>query len=296
MKKILLSALFLTSVIGINAQETKYNIHIELNNGTTTIIPAEEVKEVTFVAISQEDSGLTFDVEFDHVSLEEGSIIVTPSDKEATYVYGFRSRADYDQAVADSGTIMDFDVAWWEYVASISGGNWIDHMRTSLISGDQVIDQAVEYPFMRWDTEYVFYIYGRDNHGNVTSELYTESIVTNSPAESTNRFTVEVNEIFAKGVNATVTTTNDDVYFVTLQRKSYVEWFQENNAMEDMTYNLLRDFCGQERCFRSGDSEITFEQFNYLNPDTDYYIIIYGYDNGPSTDITLIPIHTASAN
>lgn len=303
MKKTFLSALFLTAVLGMNAQEVTYDMHIELTDGTTTVIPADDVKQVTFVEKTTGDepggeiTDLTFDVEFNHISLEEGSIIVTPSDKNATYVYGFRSRADYDQAVSDAGTIMDFDVAWWEFMASYTGGTWVDAMQQSLSTGDQVVDQAVEYPFMRWDTEYVFYVYGRDSEGNVTSELYTESLFTNSPAKSENTFTVDIKEIFTNGVNATITTTNDDVYFVTLQKKSYVQWFQDNNAMEDMQFNLLRDFAGQVgRCFRSGDSEITLDHFNYCSSNSDYYIIIYGYDNGPSTEVTLIPFKTLSAN
>lgn len=300
MKKTFLSALFLTAVLGMNAQEVTYDMHIELNDGTTTVIPADDVKQVTFVEKTTGQGGeitdLTFDVEFNHISLEEGSIIVTPSDKNATYVYGFRSRADYDQAVSDSGDIMNFDVAWWEFMASYAGGTWVESMQQSLTTGDQVIDQAVEYPFMRWDTEYVFYVYGRDREGNVTSELYTESLFTNPPAQSTNTFTVDVKEIFSNGVNATIATTNDDVYFVTLQKQSYVQWFQDNDAMEDMKFNLLRDFAGQERCFRSGDSEITIEDFNYCSSNTDYYIIIYGYDNGPSTEVTLIPFRTAKLN
>ena len=140
---------------------------------------------------------------------------------------------------------------------------------------------------MTWDSDYVITVYGIDyDDASPLTETYVTNFHTLKPTPSDNNITVELGDVYYNGVDVKVTTTNDDLYFVGSETAEYVNYFLNNDAMikawfEDVHENAELQHRGNAEFMKT-----------VKRPDTDYYLIVIGYNGGPSTELQLIPFHT----
>lgn len=222
---------------------------------------------------------------------------IVPKDKAMKYTYTLLPKQKYDDAVEYNGDIFLYDVAWWEFLAENYGeSDWRNIMNKLLVAGDYTFKSHEEYGFMDWDTDHVFYCYGIDEKGNATTPLYKNEFKSPMPVPSDNEITVEILEVLENGCNIRVTTTNDDLYVVNAQRQTFIDYWEQEGTETDMLKVLYND-CefNQEWCnYRHNGSSEFFVKAK--KPDTDYVLIVFGSNEGPSTPIQYIKFKTAKAN
>jgi len=221
------------------------------------------------------------------------------SDPNVTYyVYGM-TKAKYDvESVYSADSIMGYEKSWYEMVAGSTGQTWYEVMLTECVKGKQSFEFTGFTPIIEPETELVIYAYGINDKGERTTYIHTCNVTTAEMNVSDNQITATITNTYSNGVDADFTTTNNDTYYISLQRKSYVDYFQsEGHTLGEMAADLLTDELsyGVTIPLQSGNHSITPEEYSCKSPNTDYYLIYFAYDNenGRRSEVHLVPFHTA---
>ena len=270
---------------GYNADEKRYTTHYF-------------VSEVVKTSVAEITGALELEVPKNSITWRDASVAIRPSSNDLEYVFGFMPKAEWEQKYASNpNTVIQDRIAGWEYDVECGIDylpeldTWQKYMYLCQMSGARTISVA-EYYNLRWAEEYVVYAFGMDDDGNTTANVVASEFATTTPVASTNQFSIEIGELTASSVVFTITPTNDDQYYVSIQDKRYLERFGEGKAesWEDMIFDLT---------FGKTDSQLA----NYLfsgsqsftnasigkNIDTfhEYQIVVWGFNNGPTTEVYL---------
>ena len=219
------------------------------------------------------------------------------SDESMEYVFDIMDKAKWDSLYAENPeSIVAARIAGWEQdvedglESNPTMDTWQKYMAIYQHSRSQTIN-ASEYYNMYWSTDYVMYAFGMNDEGFQTTKVSTVEFTTTTPEASNNTFSIEIGELTASSVAFTVTTANNDPYFLTIQDKRYVERFLGANATEtweDMIWDLTfvkTDEQIEEYIF-SGSQSLTNADIN-KNVDTlhEYQVVIWGFNEGPTTEV-----------
>ncbi|MBQ9178038.1 MAG: hypothetical protein IJ140_03490 [Prevotella sp.] len=240
--------------------------------------------EAEMLKVNIESGGAEmFTVSLSNLSTNYVNIKITPKNPEMYYSWILHSKEHYDQIIATSGDMNTFDLSWWNFMSEQTGASWDECMHMDLSKG--VTDERSEW--MTWDSDYVITVYGIDyNDASPLTETYVTNFHTLKPTPSDNNITVELGDVYYNGVDVKVTTTNDDLYFVGSETAEYVNYFLNNDAMIKAWFEDVHENAELQH---RGNAEF---KKTVKKPDTDYYLIVIGYNGGPSTELQLIPFHT----
>lgn len=251
------------------------------------------------VELAKQVVGLTFNIEEVSNDGIECSVKVTPSNGESFYYVDMISKYLAEKKWGGVNGLYDMDVKWWNFLAENNGNDWKDVMAERVYSGEKTFHSRdnLHKKMLYWDHDYYVYYYGIDKAtGNQTTATQVMNLHTKKPTPSDNQFNFTMNQIYKDGVDANITTTNNDPYIILCDRKRYVDQFVNKTdtlgvpAMDYMIFELLDDTNTQ---IYNGNTHITRETLNPRRPNHDYYIIIAGFKNGLTTEVKLIPFKTA---
>ena len=240
--------------------------------------------EAEMLKVKLENAGTEmFTVELNNLSANYVDIKITPKNPEMYYSWLLHTKEHYDQILAKEGDMNTWDLAWWNFKAEQTGQPWSDCMHSDLSKG--ITDE--QSVWMTWDSDYVVTVYGINyDDASPLTETYVTSLHTLKPTPSDNKITVEIGDVYYNGVDVKVTTTNNDLYFVGSEPASYFKYFADNEEMLKSWFTDIRDNADLQH---RGNAEF---KKTVKKPDTDYYLIVVGYNGGPSTELQLIPFHT----
>lgn len=232
---------------------------------------------------------------------------VIPSNDDINYFYAIMTieKANGLDEDPDNGytteELVDFDRAWWEFVASMYNGNWVDFAKNDLRNG-QIHDDNVEtFPALKWDTDNVLYAYGLDDQGEVSTPVCAIEFRTQPRViDPEQNFTIDFKRVIARSAEFTVTPAKETPYLVTVQKQSFVDLSKDPETGEisdDMMYKTIYNSVSDGALdYMTHSGEEFFDQSVFANrtPDTDYCIIVFGFDKekGATTDATIVPFHT----
>lgn len=270
---------------GYNADEKRYTTHYF-------------VSEVVKTSVAEITGALKLEVPKNSITWRDASVAIRPSSNDLEYVFGFMPKAEWEQKYASNPNAVIHDrIAGWEYDVECGIDylpeldTWQKYMCLCQMSGARTISVA-EYYNLRWAEEYVVYAFGMDDDGNTTANVVASEFATTTPVASTNQFSIEIGELTASSVAFTVTTTNNDPYFVSIQDKRYLERFGDGKteSWDDMIFDLTfskTDLQLSNNIF-SGTQTLT-NAYIGKNIDTfhEYQIVVWGFDNGPTTEVYL---------
>lgn len=298
MKKFLsLSILFLFFVMGAVAQENKNYVMKIQKKDTLLSIPVAQIDSIYFEEQPQQGD-LTFDINVSNITSGSADIVITPSDDTAPYYYAISDSVGKNNRDNNyNGSWYELEVGWWTYLSQFYSMTWQQVAAQFLTTGQHTADIQEDYGGrLMWDTPYYVYCFGMDTEGNLTSDITEKEFRTTKPVPSDNEITVTIKQELSDGVMIDVATTNDDTYFIDCQKTSYVDYYldQYNGSKDQMFYHFFSSISSMvnDQYFHSGDQ--TDLKAAASTSDADYYIIICGFNDGPTTDIQLIPFHTAA--
>ena len=268
---------------GYDAAEKRY---------TTDYIVSDAIKTADFeitesLEVSYVESSATW---------RDAWVDFKPSNNELEYIFDFMEKTKWKELygenpeaiVAERIRLWELDVeSGLEFYPELD--TWQKYMQLYQQSGTQTIN-VNEYYNLRWGTEYVVYAFGMNDEGYQTTNVVVAEFATTSPEASSNNLSVVIDGVTESSVAFTVTASNDDPYFVSIQDKRYVERFGDGKeeSFEDMIWDLTFSKTDDQIAsyIFNGTQELTNASIN-KSVDTfhEYVILVWGFNDGPTTEV-----------
>ncbi len=252
-----------------------------------------------------------YEISYENLTAFSVDVEVVPNDNEPFYAW-IQPKAIYEKNGGDNYGIIVGDMQWWQ-----QGADWAAEAGVETTWIEQYFQDEMTYSGthellnnrnfilnMMWDTEYVIYAYSFDENGNVKNQVCKEFFTTPSPGTSTNTFTCEVHQTWTDGVDFTITPSNDDPYFVSIEQYDrFVSHYGPGKEFtyEDMLLNILTDDSPESIAAHTftGTTRINTKQSGSIypikSPDKLYNIIVVGLENGPTTDFNFFPFNSVNS-
>lgn len=241
----------------------------------------------TFAGYSQE-----IKLEVSNVTARDAEICITPSEG-VRYFYSLVTEDEYAGRGGDDG-ILDWHIAGWK--DNYWGDPWEVEMSYYLYdgvretSGKQMFRAGLE-----WDKAYVLYAFGMAEDGTNTVPVVTERFHTLALPHSDNTFQTKVLSVgddgsgYYKKVTVKVTPTNDDPYAVLVQEARYVDSYDGSEGKTEEDY-FKHQFVGYVYDVYTGEQTL---EFPGLRADKDHYVVVAGYEDGPTTGLYATPFKSS---
>lgn len=237
------------------------------------------------------------------ISNRDCQYTITPKDPATKYYYNLRIQSgsysvdDFDPYGSEEQNMLHFARDWWSFVAGMYGTTWQEYMNQTLSEG--VVSEgaeATQSDGLIPGQQYCLYAFGLDEEGELTTPIEVKKFTTTKPESVEMTFGCEFNEI--KSDDATFTITPSDQsqpYFVNVQRASYVDWFVENDKMDDMVTSLTGtvtpDMYPEAYCTGTATRKMT-DYLGTVRSNNDYYVIVFGWNDGQTTPVQVFSFHT----
>lgn len=228
---------------------------------------------------------------------------ITPKNPATKYYYNLRIQSgsysvdDFDQYGSEEQNMLHFARDWWSFVADMYGTTWQEYMNSTLTEG--VVSEgaeATQSDGLVPGEQYCLYAFGLDEEGELTTPIEVTKFTTTKPSMVDMTFECEFNEIKADDATFTITPSDQTLpYFVNVQRANYVDWFIENDAMGDMVTSLTGSITpGQyPEAYNTGTATRKMTDFlGTVRSNNDYYVIVFGWDEGQTTEVQVFKFHT----
>lgn len=225
----------------------------------------------TFTTSKEPYIDITFDIDVQMTGQKTATISVTPSDNNQNYITGYCLKSKYDPQMLQR-----------DFMYGISFGIEA-YIQNNTITGTSVQDVELDL-----QTEYVVYAVSvNTQNGAFNSEVASFEFTTEDIQLSDNSFSFELVNLDMTSAQIQIRTTNDDqyVYF-----DAPVEWLEYYGSSDDELFAFMM-YYAPKIC--QGDSLVTLE---YLDPDTDYLLLVCGYSDGErTTDIAKFDFRTPAS-
>ena len=264
--------------------ESDYYVVVFGYNPDTKSMTSEVFLSELITTPAEPTEALTLDVEVTNLAWNGADIYVTPS-SDFKYYYECRTRAEFDELYGSAEAFYEKVYAGWESDAASYGYDVATISSWYTNEGSGIADIGK----LRWSTDYVFAIFGVNGNGSLITEVILEEFTTLTPTPSSNEFSIAINSFTNSSVNFTVTPTNNDQYYVTIEKVGTVSGYGpgQDKSYDDLIDYLLPAYENQlnQRLY-SGEQTITNSDLGKsINGFSDYVIVVWGFDNGPTTTV-----------
>ena len=264
--------------------ESDYYVVVFGYNPDTKSITSEVFLSELITTPAEPSEALTLDVEVTNLAWNGADIYVTPS-SDFKYYYECRTRAKFDERYGSAEAFYEKVYAGWESDAASYGYDVATVASWYTNEGSGVADIGR----LTWNTEYVFAIFGVGADGTRNTDVILKEFKTLTPAQSSNEFTITINSTTSSSVEFTVTPTNNDQYYVTVEKVGTVSSYgpDKEKSYDELIAYLLPEYDSQltPRLF-TGEQTITNTQLNKsVNSFYEYVVVVWGYNNGPTTTV-----------
>lgn len=230
-----------------------------------------------------EDKG--FEIEIIDLHSSYCQVKVTPEDPSAQYFLGVATEEHFAEfGPMDAGSIG----------ATVT--NFIETqmiMNPDLSVGELMHKGTYSRDVTGLQPEQTFVVFAcyTDDYGAPASGITLIRETTPAVTESMAEFEIEIDQITATSATIFITPSTDDPY-VWMELPDYV---YEDMSMEELEAFLLKNY---KPFFplHSTTGEMMHSFDGKLDPDTEYMIIVFGYDGGLTTDLTTKKFRTLSPN
>jgi hypothetical protein len=258
----------------------------------------------TSLATETNQENTPFEIEITEITKTDATVSITPPDG-TTYFWEILTKDSYEQN-GGAEAIAYSDTGWFEYLAQANGLDTYLDILPLVLSDGKVNGKITELKghALEWDTEYVLYVYGLGTDGQMLTEVQditfnTQQRKTSDLAVDVHVDSIEVDELNTTDkktyytVKFTMNPSNDEEeYAVVCHEVRFYDQY-ENHPKYDWEDYLTMQFVpfvdkvyrGKARC-----------SFNKIIDGADYYLVVTGWDEAPSTDIYLTKFNGSTYN
>ena len=257
-----------------------------------------------------------FAIEVTDITGLSANVKITPDDPQMSYFWWIEEKVQYDEWFDSSDNLLiQNDFAFWQYYADLEGLNWKEVMRWDMTSGVTTDSSDSLYNLLMWDNEYMVYVYGLDQEGNLLTQMTKKHFKTNpKPAAKDLTFDISIESTewdtaFNKfAISAKITPSDPEAkYYVTITNTSWYDWYftADNTGRSDeeyIQYHILLNASKQSwevlEDFRMQDETLyqPHESRNqYFSPNREYGVFVFGLsEDGPTTGLQIYRFTTPS--
>jgi len=235
-----------------------------------------------------------FIIEISDVSQSNAYIKVVPPNNEMKYYLYMATPENIESHGGREVVDIELDRGWYQFLESLYGNiTWQELMSKDLITGVRegyVAELDDTYPPIKWDSEYVLYVYGVDENCIRNTEIYFADIHTTKCNTSDLTFEFQLVSIektpTSSGVErykATIDvypSNDEEQYAVHYHKTSIYDQYETNDewSIDDYIFDQFKPYCTKF----TGAKRLVV---NEIRNDTDYYIIAIGWDEAPTTEV-----------
>ncbi len=228
-----------------------------------------------------------FTISVSEITWRDATISVA-TELEDGYIFGIYTAEEFAATTAEE--ILAKRRAVWEDYAASYDSPWTNFMGYDMKYGNKTLYASYDIMKLRWATDYVFYCIALDAEGNAVSQMATAEFSTVTPTPSDCTFDISIDYTDNSSVKFTVTPSDANTqYYVTVQRQSVVSQYgpDQSKSYDDLIAYLIPDYDNQiEPRLFTGEKSISNSQLNNsVNSFYEYVIVVFGYDNGPTTTV-----------
>lgn len=151
---------------------------------------------------------------------------------------------------------------------------------------------------LRAGKKYYAFAVGVNEQFLANTATKVREFTTDEVPQSSNEFKIDITPTY-DGIDGTITTTNDDQYIWAIQTKADVDLCYQNDLPEaendeELMYLLVEQYKASgsmASLLHKGSSVVSY---HYLEPESDYYLLVFGWDDAPTTELIKTPIRTTS--
>lgn len=130
--------------------------------------------------ITTPDGTEQFAIEVTDITGLSANVKITPDDPQMSYFWWIEEKEQYDEWFDSSDNLLiQNDFAFWQYYADLEGLNWKEVMNWDMTSGVTTDSSDSLYNLLMWDNEYMVYVYGLDQEGNLLTQMTKKHFKTN---------------------------------------------------------------------------------------------------------------------
>ncbi|MDD7318239.1 MAG: hypothetical protein PUG74_06090 [Prevotellaceae bacterium] len=279
----------MTNVVGAQTKND-YNLLVHKKDLNIKSFDAANVDSISFFEIPPFNTGDDFTIEEKEITSSSVKIDFIPKDKNLTYYACITHQDGFDRAWDEYGSLYNMDKDYWVWMGQIYNKDWLEVLKTQALKGDYSLDGNEDYGFILWDEVYYAYCFGLDEQGEMNTPLYLKKYKTPVPVKSDNTLLVESIVPGDNGaVKIKVNASNNDQYYVAAQKKSYVDFYVNSLGSVEAMFKYTISRIDPGMYLHKGSEEI---ELYCATPNTDYVLIVCGYDGGPTTEIQLRDFRT----
>lgn len=264
--------------------ESNYYVVVFGYNPDTKSMTSEVFLSELITTPAEPQAAPALDVEVTNLAWNGADIYVIPN-SDFRYYYECRTKAKFNERYGSAEAFYEKVYAGWESDAASYGYDVATVASWYTNEGSGVADIGR----LTWNTEYVFAIFGVGADGTRNTDVILKEFKTLTPAQSSNEFTITINSTTSSSVEFTVTPTNNDQYYVTVEKVGTVSSYgpDKEKSYDELIAYLLPEYDSQltPRLF-TGEQTITNTQLNKsVNSFYEYVVVVWGYNNGPTTTV-----------
>ncbi len=253
-------------------------------DGNTSTMTSEVFLSDVITTPAAPDAKPTIDAEVTNLAWNGADIYITPNG-DFKYYYECRTRAKFEERYGSVDGIYDIVFASWQSESTSYGYDLSTVMSWYTYEGYGVADIGA----LRWSTEYVFFVFGVNADGTLATDVVVKEFSTLTPQQSSNEFTITINSMTRSSVNFTVTPTTNDQYYVTVEKVGTLAGYgpDQDKSYDDLIDYLLPEYENQltPRLFTGENTISNTDLSKTVNGFSDYQIVVWGFDNGPTTTV-----------
>ncbi len=253
-------------------------------DGNTLTMTSEVFLSDVITTPATPDAKPTIDAEVTNLAWNGADIYITPNG-DFKYYYECRTRAKFEERYGSVDGIYDRVFASWQSESTSYGCDLSTVMSWYTYEGYGVADIGA----LRWSTEYVFFVFGVNADGTLATDVVVKEFATLTPQQSSNEFTITINSMTRSSVNFTVTPTTNDQYYVTVEKVGTLAGYgpDQDKSYDDLIDYLLPEYENQltPRLFTGENTISNTDLSKTVNGFSDYQIVVWGFDNGPTTTV-----------
>lgn len=264
--------------------ESNYYVVVFGYNPDTKSMTSEVFLSELITTPAEPQAAPALDVEVTNLAWNGADIYVIPN-SDFRYYYECRTKAKFNERYGSAEAFYQKVYDGWVSDAASYGYDVATVASWYTNEGRGVADIGK----LTWNTEYVFAIFGVGADGTRNTDVILKEFKTLTPAQSSNEFTITINSTTSSSVEFTVTPTNNDQYYVTVEKVSTVSSYgpDKEKSYDELIAYLLPEYDSQltPRLF-TGEQTITNSQLNKsVNSFYEYVVVVWGYNNGPTTTV-----------
>lgn len=234
-----------------------------------------------FTTESIEMTDVTFDLSID-INGPNVTLNTTPSDNNIRYYTDIKLKSDWGESPAIQKWIQTL----------IWRGSVIEKSREEVINEISSYGQVSKQFTLNANSEYYAFAVAITDEGIICSESEITEFITEDIQHSDNTFEIEINKIGADYVNFNINPSNNDKYTYAVTPVS--DWVGKTDD-EYLQEYVLNNQLSLTVLSRYGKGENL--EYVALNPETDYYIFVFGYEqNIITTAVTKLPFTTINTD